>query len=303
MHDPEATWRVKSLCAPLDISLKFDNMRPMDATVIKSFLGERLDTKRAVEGAAAAIDVSVATMYRYKAQPESIGLGQLIKLSEFLGLPLTNGAAWSKASLLDSERRRLELERSIAGEYRRLDAELKVAADAHGRRFQTVPAYTVNSELPEVTRLVLEADYGTRAATLEKDVLAVRAERARLYEHYESWEIWNGYGYLDFFQGKNRYKTLPDDLRSAQVDVFAESTIHPLRHRFVYWRHSPDLPMFGCFAPVGVALVRVEDIHLEYQDPRLVESFEDTFNDLRALCATATAAEFVAFLRNPEPPE
>lgn len=260
----------------------------MDINIIRSFLNNHLNTRLAVEGAAIAIGVSPATMYRYKANPETISIAQAIKLSEHLGLPLANGAAWSKVNILESERRRLQLESAIA--------------DACGHRLQIVPAYTVNSEIPEVTRLILQADYGTRLPKVEAQIMEIRQERARLYDEgkYTSWEIWNGFGYIDFFQGCNRFKGLSDELREKQIEKFIASTMHPNRHRFIYLRRTPDLPMFGCFNPPGVALIRIDNIQLEYQDSTLVESFEDTFNNIRQLCLTTTPDEFISFLRNPQ---
>lgn len=260
----------------------------MDIRVIKNFLDSHLDTRLAVENAAKAIGVSAATMYRYKANPEAINLGQAMGLAAHLGLPLSSGAAWSKVDILESERRRLELEQEVAV--------------ARGHRLQIVPAYTVNSEIPEVTRLILQADYGTRLPKVETEIMRIRHERARLYDEaqYTSWEIWNGFGYIDFFYGQNRFKGLPEDLRLRQVEKFVESTRLSNRHRFIYLRRTPDIPMFGCFSPIGVALVRVDSIQLEYQDPALVDSFEDTFNDFRKMCFTSTPDEFIAFLREPK---
>ena len=262
----------------------------MDLSVIKAFLNDSLPTKRAVEEAAGVIGVSVATMYRYKADPASIAIGQLSSLASHFGLPLTSGAAWAKTDEVGAERRRLALETTIAKD--------------GGRRLITVPAYTVNSELPELTRLILNADYGSRAHSLESEIVDLRQRRARLYDEgaYESWEIWNGLGYYDFFHGRDRFKSIPENLRQAQVRRFIDSTNNPKRHRFFYVRNTPDLPMFGCHWPPGVALVRIDDIHLESQDHQLVENFESTFNEYRERCATRTVDQFVAFLKSPELP-
>ena len=161
----------------------------MDVELIGNFLNERLTTRKAVEEAADIIGVSTATMYRYKSNPDAISLGQICKLSQRLGLPLANGAVWTQDSILGSERRRLQLETELAKE--------------NGTRLITIPAYTVNDELPEITRMLLQEDYGAEAKRFDAEVLGIRAERRRLYEsgRYESWEIWNGYGYLDFLSG------------------------------------------------------------------------------------------------------
>lgn len=270
---------------------KFDTRKDamMDLGVIKSFLDDRLTTKVAVQRAAEVMGVSSATMYRYKANPEAMGLGHLVRLSGHLGLPLTNGAAWSKTSIVESERRRLDLESTL------------VRGKAEGRRLVTVPAYTVNSEISEVSDLILQADYGTRMTAIGAELTAIRAERSRLYDDpgYESWEIWNGFGYMDFFHGRDRFKSIPAESREAQIRHFIDSSENPKRHRFVYLRHSPDLPMFGCYTPEGVVLVRIDDIHLEFRDSALFDSFEDTFNDFRQRCVTVTREDFISFLKDP----
>lgn len=257
----------------------------MDLELIGSFLNDRLATRKAVEEAAEVIGVSAATMYRYKANPDAISLGQICKLSQRLGLPLAGGAVWTQESILGSERRRLQLETELA--------------KAGGTRLITIPAYTVNDELPEITRLLLQEDYGAEAKQFDAEVLGVRAERRRLYESasYESWEIWNGFGYLDFLNGRGRFRSIPADLREAQIQKFVESSGRSNVHRFVYMNHSPDLPMFGCHSPPGVVLVRVEDIHLEFQDRHLVGSFEETFDKLRRSATISSPEQFTAFVR------
>lgn len=256
----------------------------MDIELISNFLNDRLSTRKAVEEAAEIIGVSAATMYRYKAHPDSISLGQISKLSVRLGLPLAGGAVWTQDSILGSERRRLQLETALA--------------ENGGTRLITIPSYTVNDELPEITRLLLQEDYGAEAKRFDAEVLGVRAERQRLYQsaQYESWEVWNGYGFLDFLNGHGRYRSIPKDLREAQVKKFIESSGRPNVHRFVYMTHSPELPMFGCHTPPGIALVRVDDIHLEFQASHLVKSFEETFDNLRRSSSTSTVEQFVKFL-------
>ncbi len=258
----------------------------MDLGLIDNFLNQRLSTRKAVEEAASIIGVSTATMYRYKANPEMISLGQICKLSHQLGLPLAEGAVWTDANILSAERRRLELESEVAKNL--------------GTRLITIPAYTVNDEIPEITKLLLLEDYGADAKRFDAELLGVRAERRRLYESaaYESWELWNGFGYRDFLNGRGRYRSIPADLRQAQSAILIETSKRPNVHRFVYTAHTPELPMFGCHTPPGVALVRVDDIHLEFQDSQLVKSFEETFEKLRRSSATSTVEQFTTFLRD-----
>jgi hypothetical protein len=59
--------------------------------------------------------------------------------------------------------------------------------------------------------------------------------------------------------------------------------------------------MFGCYSPPPVGLVRVEDVHFEFQEQQLVSSLEDTFNELLGRAHTKTNDEFIAFLINPNP--
>jgi len=263
----------------------------MNVTAIKTFLGERLNTKRDVERAASAVNVSVATMYRYKANPETMTLSTLIDLKQILGLPIENGAAWSKAGVVEAERRRLQLESTLA--------------DCGGTRYTTVSPYSVNCELEDIIKLLLEFDYGTAAPKLIGEILAIRKERQRLYERnsYSSWEIWNGHGYHDFFHGLGRFRIIPADLRQEQIERFVASSAHPNVRRFMYLRHCPELPMFGVYTPPGVALVRIDDIHLEYQSTDLTESFSQTFNDFVAKCITRTNDQFISFLTDPHIPE
>lgn len=260
----------------------------MDPTIIKSFMQERLTTKEEVARAARAVGVSTSTLYRYKSNPEDMGLGVLAKLKDILGLPLENGAAWSKAKVIETERRRLQLEQTCAKE--------------GGARYTTVAPYTVNSELAEITQLLLRTDYGTQTATLEKELLEVRQARSALYEasEYESWEIWDAYGYGDFFHGRCRFKSIDKSVRDRQIAAFVESSRQTKRHRFIYRSHCPSLPMFGVYQPQGVALVRVEDIHIEFQTPELVRSFRDTFDDLLSQCATRTSEQFIQFITSPD---
>lgn len=254
--------------------------------LISNFLNQRLSTRKSVEEAAKIIGVSAATMYRYKASPEMISLGQICKLSQQLGLPLAGGAVWTDASIMSSERRRLELESDVAKN--------------KGKRLITIPAYTVNDELPEITKLLLLEDYGVDASRFDTELLNVRAERRRLYEsdNYESWELWSGLGYQDFLNGRGRYRSIPADLRQTQIEKLIETSKRPNIHRFVYLAHTPELPMFGCHDPAGVALVRIDDIHLEFQDVQLVKSFEGTFEKLRRASATSSVEQFITFLRD-----
>jgi hypothetical protein len=259
----------------------------MDLRAVEAFLGERLNTKDAMAEAANVATVSLATMYRYKANPDSMSLKTLRLLSNHFALPLSHTAIWSKDDILASERRRLSLESAIA----------KVG----GRRIQTVWPYTVNDELPELTRALLKVDYGPRATELEDEILSIRADRAALYENdaYESWEIWNQRGYSDFVAGRGRFAAIPLGIRQAQVQVFARSSRSSFRQRYFY--DGFDLPAFGCFSNPGVALIRIDDIHLEVQETHLVDSFTRVFNELRERCVTKSQDEFLQLLTNPCP--
>jgi hypothetical protein len=256
----------------------------VDINVIKSFLNQRLPTRESMEHAASLAGISVATLYRYKSNPESISLGVLAQLTKHLGLPLANGAAWARTEIVAAEHRRLALETHLAS--------------VSGRRCIIVAPYTVNDELPEITRMLVENDYGTKARELVEPILEIRMQRAKLYnsQKYDSWEIWNGHGYSDFLLSRGRYQGLSNDLKNRQIAIFKESSVSRSK-RFFYI--GSDLPTFGCYSEPKIALLRIEDIHLEFQDVELVESFEDTFNDLVRRCATRTHEEFVSLLYVP----
>jgi hypothetical protein len=258
----------------------------MEITALKIFLDQRLKTKNEVETAANAVGISVATLYRYKANPDTMGIGVYNSLTTYLGLPLQDGAIWLKTDIIGGEKQRLALEKAVF--------------DAKGNRFTTVSPYTVNSEIPQLTQLLLQFDYGTKAQQLEVELLEIRAKRAQLYDEaeYHSWEIWNAQGYMDFFFGKRRFKNIPASLRNVQIKKFIESTSHPKRHRF--FSDSTELPMFGCYLPENVVLIRIDDIHLETRNPELVANFEETFNGLLSRCITKNTEQFVDYLSNPK---
>ncbi len=255
----------------------------MDTVVLKNFLNERLSTKQDVKEAADAVGVSIATLYRYKADPSLMGLGTFNALSSHLGLPMQEGAIWLKDDIIGGERRRLSLEKAVA--------------EVHGTRFTTTSPYTVNVELSDITKQLLLYYYGTKAPQIEDTVLSIRDERKRLYDEYETWEIWSAHGYKDFFHGKRRFKSISEKLRQAQIEEFIESSYNPKRHRFM--ADSTELPIFSCFMPVNVVLVRIDDIYIESRSPEIVESFKETFNDLVLSCMTKNIEQFVDFLKNP----
>src|SRR5438046_2310711 len=117
----------------------------MKTELIANFLRDRLQTTEQMQYAARLIEVSLGTMYRYRANPEAMPLGKLAKLADQFGLPIEGTAAWSRTDLVQGERRRWEWEAKIAA--------------VCGTRFTVTPVFTVNCELPEFTRKVWENDY------------------------------------------------------------------------------------------------------------------------------------------------
>src|SRR5262245_55532501 len=97
-------------------------------------------------------------MYRYKKDPESIPFGKLVELGQFLGFPIGGTAAWSRADIIASERRRYELEGAVAAN--------------GGRRYITTPSFPVTCEVSDFTERLWDFDYGQR----QRDVMATYLE-------------------------------------------------------------------------------------------------------------------------------
>lgn len=193
----------------------------------------------------------------------------------------------SAASILGGESRQLAL-----------DAQLALGG---GARLCTNLGYSACDELPEITQLLLQEDHGPAAEQLIPDFLALRAERRDLYRagRYQSVEVWPACGYRDFLNCRGRYRTIPRALRDKQINQFIESSARPNVHRVLYLAPTPELPMFSCYSPSGVAsktlLFRDGGLHIEYPAGHLFEGFEAHFHGLcRQSCSSPE--QFIGFL-------
>jgi transcriptional regulator with XRE-family HTH domain len=258
----------------------------MDTELIRQFLKQRLSTRRDVEEAARAIGVSTATLYRYRGSPEKMTLETLGRLAETLGLPLDYGASFARLSPVSAEQRRLELEEAAAGN--------------GGLRQIVSPTFTVNAQTREYTQMLLEIEYGVSRATKMNEYLQVRAERSRLYRDaaYTSYEIFSGFGYYDFFAGRGKFSSMPNSLREQQIEALLESCTWPHVNRRIYLRHMPELPIFSCHDP-GSAVVRVNDVLVEFSGSSVVDDLRDTYEEFYESCAITSPSAVSEYLQDP----
>ncbi|MBU1495166.1 MAG: hypothetical protein KJ956_14510 [Actinobacteria bacterium] len=224
---------------------------------IRLLLKTRLDTRERVERAANAIGVSAATLYRYKSAPENIPLGKLSALNDLLGFSLGDGATWVRSEFIEAEERREALEASIA---------------AGGMRLVVTPAFSVNAQLPDVTRAVMDFDHGVHRRSDFERYLAIRQQRRELYlsGDYESLEIIDAASYVDFFEGRGRYRSLSDDLRRKQIDELVRTTRLDHVVRRVYVRSTPELPIVSWYS-TGTVVARLDDFVIEFTNRDAVD--------------------------------
>lgn len=242
----------------------------MDIDIVKNLLKDRLTTAELASEAAERIGVSVATMYRYKKDPESIPFGKLVALGKYLGFPIGGSAAWLRADMVASERRRFELESSVGA--------------IGGRRYIVTPSFAVTCELPEFTKTLWDFDYGDRQRDAMTKYMALRQKRVELYESgaYESVEIFIGAGYQDFLNRRGRFKGISEDLQHRQLERIVRSLDFGHVRRRIYLKSTPELPIFQCYSN-DVAVIRVDDFTVEFNGPEttkeLVEIFDEYYDN------------------------
>lgn len=237
----------------------------MNIDTFRTVMTERLDTVERVKAAAQAIEVSVATLYRYKKSPDDIPTGKTLALMNFLGIPLADRVSWKRPEFVAAERRRLELEMAIAN---------------GGTRYVVTPTFTVNAELPELSRVVSVFDYGRRHAHRIPELLELRAERRDLYVRgsYASFELIHAPSYLDFLNGTGRYADIPEEVRRMQVKELVRSMDMPTVDRRVYVRHTPELPVVSVYS-TGVSILRADDFVVEFHDAQVLQELTAIFMD------------------------
>ncbi len=256
---------------------------------VKRLLNERLPTAKLMQQAASAIDVSLATMYRYKSDPSAIPFGALVNLGKYLAFPIEGTVVWSKQDVPRSELRRFQLESAVAMQ------------ETHGSRFTVTPSYSVNVELPEVTQLLWDFDYGPPSSNCDLNrYLEYRCARRKMYLEgkYNSLELITGNGYRDFFNGQGRFKGIPRILRQQQVKEFIRTLELPHVSRRVYLKSTPELPVFTCYSN-AVAVIRVDDFTVEFSGTGAVHELTEIFHNYFDNADLKAKEEMVDFLRNP----
>lgn len=255
----------------------------MDVEIVKSLLRDRLPTAELAQEAAARIGVSLATMYRYKKDPQSIPFGKLVTLGEFLGFPIGGSAAWSRSDALASERRRYELESAVAA--------------IRGRRYIVTPSFTVTCEVPEFTEQLWDFDYGTRQHETRPKYLEVRNQRCEVYRRgsYESVELFIGAGYQDFLHRRGRFQGVSEAMRDRQLEQIVLSLEYPHVHRRVYLKNTPELPVFTCYSN-DIAIIRVDDFTVEFNGPDTARELVEIYNEYYDNADLKTVDEVREFL-------
>jgi len=237
----------------------------MDIELINGLFRSRLGGTEQMKAAAKLLNISLATLYRYKKTPEAIPVGKLKKLSQHFGYPIDSTATWSKTDILAGEQRRLELEQQVAR--------------PGGRRYVVTPSFTVTCELPELTRQLWEFDYGTRPEQELREYLRIRADRRELYQRsaYESFEIVIGGSYSDFFYGRGRFKGISNEVRKRQIEQILSTFDHEHVHRRVYLEHTPEVPVLLCYSS-QIAVLRADDFVVEFSGLTVTKQLLDIFN-------------------------
>lgn len=258
----------------------------MNIEYFKTIIDERLTTRELVGEAARIINVSTATMYRYKRDPAAIPFGKLVALGKYLAFPIEGTVAWSRADVIQGERRRLQLEFK--------------AAKVGGSRFTVTPSYSVNAELPEMTRQLWEFDYPGKDKKELETYLHLRSSRHELYVagQYQSLELLSGSGYMDLFYGRGRFKDVPDAVRKKQITAFLKTMEYPHVQRRVYLKHTPELPVITCYS-TNIAVIRVDDITIEFNDTPKVSELIDVYNHYFKNADIISKDRVAKFLENP----
>lgn len=258
----------------------------MDTEIIKNLLKDRLPTAELASAAAERIGVSIATMYRYKKDPQSIPFGKLIALGKYLGFPIGGSAAWSRADIIASESRRYELEAAVGA--------------IGGRRYIVTPSFTVNCELPEFTKRLWDFDYGNRQRDVMDKYLALRKKRYELYEKgvYESVEIFAGAGYQDFLNRRGRFEGIDEELQRRQLEQIVRSLDFAHVRRRIYLKSTPELPIFQCYSN-EIAVIRVDDFTVEFNGPETAKELMEIFDEYYDRADLKSVEEVREFLLGP----
>lgn len=260
----------------------------MNLDALKARLQEVLRTTEAVATAAKHIDVSPATLYRYKANPEQLPLGKFIALVEHLGLPVAEHSVLLPPQFVDAERHRLSHERAIA------------AQGGKGERLSVTPFFPVTTEIPQITAHVAESTFGAPNRHQFPEYFAARAERVALYmqRRYNSIEIINAYCYRSFFNRSvdAEYAALTQNMRDSQVERLAETNQWDNVTRRIYFGH--ELPYITAYSD-GSAIPRIDEFTLEVTGERMVTDLKSIFFKYFNACKVKARDDVTRFLQDP----
>jgi hypothetical protein len=144
------------------------------------------------------------------------------------------------------------------------------------------------------------ADYDTRYLDQRDEYLAIRAARRKLYVEgrYKSIELIYAHAYRDFFNGKGRFRGIPERLRDAQVcELLATNTLPNITRR-IYTHATPELPVITSYSNTR-AYIRADDLVVEFRDSAAVGEIEDIFRNYFERSAFLHQQDVQAFLENP----
>ena len=264
---------------------------------VKELLNSSLTTKADAQDLSDNIGVSVATMYRYKKEPELIPFGILLKIKEYLGHPINTPDYVLKSpnDFVVAEERRLSFEQSCSG----------------GSRYVVTPIFSVNSETEEFTRAVAKYDYPEATDEQIENLVKIRRKRCVVYKkgEYKSFELIDASKYRDFYLGVNRFSMLSQECINRQVDELVKSTLLSNVERRIYLYNTPELPVVSCYEvdtkkkAFLKCVVRADDFVTEYTNENSSESATEIKKMFDKFYETktnlVTPEDVIDFLKNP----
>lgn len=238
---------------------------------------------------AAVLGVSLATAYRYRKNPSEMSLAAFERLADHLRVPVSMNLVYRDTDVLAAEEARLGMEREIAAE--------------RSWRFVATPHFTVNCEIEDFTRELIDIQYGERMSSDDKEAyIRARAERRRLYLEgaYHSEEVIYGPAYVDFFYGRGIFEQISKPTRMAQLhEVISTSRLsHVSRH--IYVNVTPELPIILNYG-TGKSVIRVEDLTICFTDNDCDEAVR-VLRDYANKALHTEQSSVQAFLENPLSP-
>lgn len=229
--------------------------------------------------------VSLATAYRYRKSPLEMPLRAFLALVGHFDLHLDMSVTLHQEELIDAEKLRLALEKSIS--------------ESHGYRLVTTPHFSVNCELPEITEIKFRDRYDEIFWPMVDEFISLRKERHELYINggYKSEEIINGDAYIDFFLRRNLFSGMAEDVWKKQHSLIVESSDLPNVRRYIYLRATPELPVILCYS-TGETIIRLSDLTIQLSEEHLPKT-EKTLRKFIRQCKFVDPNEVRNFLIDP----